>query len=128
MKGTDYRQLIEDEATKSGTDPAEALKEFRELVRKIDAQREMGAVCQEEKLKLSAHYDFHYKHIALPEGVEPIPLDRLSERYGVWKHRQRKANQSVVILTSQVNKLLPKDTQLKTPNRSHPKGGGDDGS
>jgi len=139
MKGTtDYRKLIEDQARENGTDPAEALREFIDLVQKIEDQRELGQLCQERKQELSKHYDYHLKSIPLPEGVEPIPMPRLSKKYGVWKFRQRKANQSSAILTRQANKFLPEGNYLKTPNRSHPKtdpstlgaveGGGDDGS
>lgn len=125
MKGTDYRRLIDEQAAKSGTDPAEALGEFRKLVCQIDNQRELGAVCQEQKRALSAHYDYHLKHIPLPEGVELIPQDRLSEKYGFWKNLQRRANQSTAILTRKANGLLG-GTYLKTTNRSRPSGGGED--
>lgn len=125
MNGADYRRLIAEQAEATGTDPAEALREFVDLVRQIDDQRELGQLCQERKQELSKHYDYHLKGIPLPEGVEPIPQPRLSKKYGVWKNRQKKANQSVAILTIRANKLLGGDF-LKTPNRSHPKGGGDD--
>jgi hypothetical protein len=125
MKGQDYRKLIEDTARANGTDPAEALEEFIALVRQIDNHREHGAVCQEQKQELSAHYDYHLKGIPLPEGVEPIPMPQLSRKYGFWKNAQKRANQSVAILTVRANKLLGGDF-LKTTNRSRPKGGGED--
>lgn len=125
MKGHDYRELIRSTALANGTDPDEALAEFVELVRQIDNHREHGAVCQEQKLELSKHYDYHLKGIPLPDGVEPIPMTHLSKKYGFWKHSQKKANQSVAILTIQANKLLG-GSYLRTPNGSRPKGGGDD--
>ncbi len=124
MKGSEYRKLIEEQALATGADPAVALEEFRELVRQIDDQRELGQLCQERKQELSKHYDHHLKGIPLPEGVEPIAMARLSKKYGVWKNRQRKSNQSCAILTRQANGLLG-GNYLKTPNRSRPNGGGD---
>jgi hypothetical protein len=125
MRGTDYRTLVQEQAAKSGKDPAEALREFIDLVRQIDDQRELGQLCQERKQELSKHYDYHLKHIPLPDGVEPIPMPRLSKKYGVWKNRQKKANQSVAVLTRMANAILG-GTYLKTPNRSRPQGGGED--
>lgn len=123
MKGNDYRRLIEEQALAAGTEPAKALAEFRDLVRQIEDQRELGQLCQERKQELSKHYEHHLKGIPLPEGVEPIPMARLSKKYGVWKNRQRKSNQSTAILTCRANKLLG-GNYLKTTNRGRPNGGG----
>ncbi len=125
-KGLDYRKLIEDTARANGVDPAQALEEFRDLVRRIDDQRELGELCQECKQELSAHYEHHLKGVPLPEGVEPIPMARLSKKYGVWASRQKRANQSVAILTIRANKLLPAECQLRTPSRPRRQGGGED--
>lgn len=105
MTTEEYRRLIQQQALKSGEDPDEALREFTEVIRQMNAAKNESERTFTLLLELGRQYSW-YRNGEPYDPAKLLDEKELGRRYAQTKARLRSVNRTLSIRCKQADALL----------------------